>query len=621
MSFPDDDLRISGPIGIPVSGSDIRINYNDNCKIIAAANNANIGVANIGPQLIFFFDASGDAVWHNTVLPLTSDDNFHRNPSVDWTSDGIAWAITTGSPNHTFPDQLRFLRCYKSTDNGATWHPDTDFSLSLPGDQNSVKSPRMWIDHSPSSTYKDRIYVIWSNDTKVMFRRRIYNDATMSYIWEPPVQLSGPETTATGSSCDITTDPYGKVCAFWNDVGEDTHDPPNQTGSKYLFFKELPGGGSTTTNPVVKITPGPWFGSSHISIPSFTTHHKSISGGAYQTVQKIDYYTDDDYTTKNSYIYVVWADLNGGSGCKDPGDAPGTSVSSSCRTRIWFSRSNKGGISWDAPKMINDSSNLNDQFHPRLAVDETNGQLVVVYYDTINDPGRLRTDIWMQTSEDNGVTWSSAIQVTKDQTDETTIGHNQFQYGDYIGLTGYAGTLFPSWTDRRNGTIEEIWTRLSRVPAPTDQLCSPSDPILTSATVTFTTLGPNHNDHDDKDNRTHVTVDINTARNENAAHIDSDFGEFTDAAINDEKDTYSLQINGPWFTKSRIQKGYVRIRADPTGDDTWIFQFVVDLRFSNNTFIHIDPNTIFTQTEDKKKEIYVGITSQSVIDLLSSPWL
>jgi hypothetical protein len=31
---------------------------------------------------------------------------------------------------------------------------------------------------------------------------------------------------------------------------------------------------------------------------------------------------------------------------------------------------------------------------PRLAVDNTTGDLMVVYYDTVNDPNRVKTDIW-----------------------------------------------------------------------------------------------------------------------------------------------------------------------------------------------------------------------------------
>ena len=37
-------------------------------------------------------------------------------------------------------------------------------------------------------------------------------------------------------------------------------------------------------------------------------------------------------------------------------------------------------------------------------------------------------------------------------TDETIAGADSGnQYGDYNSLSGYAGTFFPSWTDRRNG--------------------------------------------------------------------------------------------------------------------------------------------------------------------------
>ena len=109
--------------------------------------------------------------------------------------------------------------------------------------------------------------------------------------------------------------------------------------------------------------------------------------------------------------------------------------------------------------MINNQASLNDQFNPWLAVDETNGRLVVIYYDTVDDPGRLRTDVWYQTSSDDGVTWSTSVKVTTAQTDETVAGADSGnQYGDYNGLSGYAGKFFSSWTDRRNGSREEIWT-------------------------------------------------------------------------------------------------------------------------------------------------------------------
>ena len=83
---------------------------------------------------------------------------------------------------------------------------------------------------------------------------------------------------------------------------------------------------------------------------------------------------------------------------------------------------------------------------------------MLVYYDTVADTGRLKTDVWMQSSTDGGVSWSDAQKVTTQQTDEATANKdNGNQYGDYIGLTGYAGQFFACWTDRRGGSFEEIW--------------------------------------------------------------------------------------------------------------------------------------------------------------------
>jgi len=89
---------------------------------------------------------------------------------------------------------------------------------------------------------------------------------------------------------------------------------------------------------------------------------------------------------------------------------------------------------------------------------------VVIYQDTVNDAGRLKADVWMQTSTDDGQTWTNAVRVTSAASDETTAGADPNQYGDYTGLSGFLGTFFPSWTDRRAAGAEEIWTsRLSVV--------------------------------------------------------------------------------------------------------------------------------------------------------------
>src|SRR5439155_13917171 len=120
-----------------------------------------------------------------------------------------------------------------------------------------------------------------------------------------------------------------------------------------------------------------------------------------------------------------------------------------CKTRIWFSRSTDGGATWRSKVMLNNQASLNDQYNQAMAVDPTTGALGIIYYDTVGDAARLKTDVWYQSSGDGGVTWTPAVKITTAQTDETAASANSGnQYGDYNGISGFAGVFFPSWTDR-----------------------------------------------------------------------------------------------------------------------------------------------------------------------------
>src|SRR5205085_5635843 len=118
---------------------------------------------------------------------------------------------------------------------------------------------------------------------------------------------------------------------------------------------------------------------------------------------------------------------------------------------------------------LNNQSGLNDQFNPFLAVDETNGTIGAIYYDTVADSGRLKVDVYYQMSSDGGATWQPAVKVTTAMTDETVAGADSGnQFGDYNSLSGFGNAFFPSWTDRRNNAKEEIWTaKVTTSTAPT----------------------------------------------------------------------------------------------------------------------------------------------------------
>ena len=253
------------------------------------------------------------------------------------------------------------MRNYYSLTNGATW----TFDGTPSGSQVEVDKEMMWADHSASSIYQNRIYAIWHNGDPAFMNRRT---AGTSGTWlAAPVQVSGAETTGTAIGGDVKTNSTGDVFGAWPD-----------TGSRGLYVVKSINGGSSFTAPVKIATT---YTSYDIGIPSFNNRRALIyvTLGAYRSGARDE-------------VYATWTDLSGVSGCSSSADEPRTNVSSSCKTRIWFSRSTDGGATWSTPVKINDQPGLNDQFNQWMAVDETSGAIAIMYYDTVSDAWRTKTE-------------------------------------------------------------------------------------------------------------------------------------------------------------------------------------------------------------------------------------
>ncbi len=427
------NLRVSGAQTVARSESDIRINPWNSSLIISASNN----IQSSGRQGMYWSTNAG-STWGQTLLNLVTGDALHSDPTVDWTSNGTAWSTTLGI---TSGMQLR-LRVYRSTNNGATW----TFDSTASGSQTGVDKQMVWADHGLMSPYVNNIYAIWHTGNPAYFNTR--NGQTGA--WGSVIQLSGAESTGTTIGADVRTSSAGHVFAFWP-----------TSGNRQIIVRKSTNGGASFAAAVSAATSFSNPGAVGIAVPAFANRRilTYVSGGAYRAPSVFG-------TVDN--VYVSWSDLSGAPGCNSPGQQPGTNVNSDCKTRIWFTRSTNGGATWEAKRMINDQAGKNDQFNQWLTVDETNGTVAIIYYDTVEDAGRKKTHVFYQASLDHGATWSQPFRITTAQTDETVAGA-EFgnQYGDYNGLSGVARNFFPSWTDRRNNAREEIWTaQLSELSAP-----------------------------------------------------------------------------------------------------------------------------------------------------------
>jgi hypothetical protein len=408
------NVRTSGAQTASRSESDIRINFWNPLKIIAASNN----IGGSGTQGMYW-SSDGGVTWGQTTLSLASGDSMHSDPTVDWSSDGTAWSTTMGINGSVLK-----VQSYKSVNSGATW----TFDGTISGTQTNTDKQMQWIDHSASSAYANNNYVIWHNGNPAFMNRRNASG------WGTPIQVSNTAATGTCIGGDVKTNSAGDVFGFFPD-----------TGSRGIFVVKSTNGGTSYGTPVKLATT---YRGYDIGVPSFANRRVLVyvSGGAYK-----------NGTTNN--VYASWSDLSGDTGCNATTSEPGTSVTSTCKTRIWFARSLDGGATWSAAVKVNNQSGLNDQFNQFIAVDETNGTLGLIYYDTVADAGRKKTDVYYQMSTNGGASWDAAVKVTTAMTDETSSGADSGnQYGDYNSLSGYANAFFPSWTDRRSAAKEEIWT-------------------------------------------------------------------------------------------------------------------------------------------------------------------
>lgn len=134
-------------------------------------------------------------------------------------------------------------------------------------------------------------------------------------------------------------------------------------------------------------------------------------------------------------------------------DRPSTG---SADTDIYVRFSNNNGATWSSRVRVNDDTvgNGKSQFLPRIAIDQTSGNIAVSFYDCRNSPGNNTTELWATISTDGGATFLPNVKVSAGVSSAlvTAISSTGFDYGDYCGLCFHGGTFYPCWADNSNST-------------------------------------------------------------------------------------------------------------------------------------------------------------------------
>jgi hypothetical protein len=177
----------------------------------------------------------------------------------------------------------------------------------------------------------------------------------------------------------------------------------------------------------------------------------------------------------------------------------------SVNTNIYVRYSDDNGVTWSPPIKVNDDNSGRSHFWPRLAVDQTNGDVAVSWYDARNDPGfgpgdtdgTPNTDVefFATLSQNGGRTFYPNVQVAAGPSNVLGQPDFGFDFGDYSGLAFYGGNFYPCWADNSNstgnnpdGTLNGLDVYTARVIAPPHPLTLGDDrfdPNETSDTATF----------------------------------------------------------------------------------------------------------------------------------------
>jgi len=134
-------------------------------------------------------------------------------------------------------------------------------------------------------------------------------------------------------------------------------------------------------------------------------------------------------------------------------------LAGSTNTDIYVRYSDNSGASWSGAVRVNDDAGSASQFLPRLAVDQTTGELGVSWYDTRNDPLNVQAELFGAFSTDGGATFTPNVKISARASSEAgadppPAGYPDLDYGDYTGSSFAAGKLFPAWADNSNSTGE-----------------------------------------------------------------------------------------------------------------------------------------------------------------------
>ena len=384
----------------------ICINPKNTNQIVAGANITNC-----------YYSTNGGLTW--TAQTLTSTYGVYGDPIVMVDTMGYFYYFHLSNP--TSGNWIDRMVCQKSTNAGLTWSNGSYAGLNYPKEQDKEG---VVIDRR-----NNYIYMSWtqfdnygsssqSDSTKILFSKS--TDGGLTWSSTVRIDKSGGDCVDSDNTVEgavPAVNPTGDIYVAW--AG------PKIRNSQYgIFFSKSTDQGATWLASPIYVTnqPGGW---------DYGIQGISRSNGLPQTCCDV---SNGPY---RGNIYINWTDSAGNTDHD-----------------VKLIKSTNGGLNWSTVKRVNNDPAGKEQFFSWMTIDQATGYLYFVFYDRRNYSDNLTTDVYMARSTDGGETFTNFLVSST----PFVPGGSTF-FGDYNGISAYAGKVRPIWTRLVGGQLS-IWTAI-----------------------------------------------------------------------------------------------------------------------------------------------------------------
>ncbi|MBF9223831.1 T9SS type A sorting domain-containing protein [Hymenobacter ruricola] len=365
-----------------------------------------------------YFSTNGGQTW--TRQQLTSPQTVYGDPGVACDTTGAFYFLHltnpgTGGLSYPFIDRMQVQRAASVA---GSFSLRGSFGLNPPKQQD-----KGWL---AVDRRTNALYCTWTefdtyaslnarDSTRILFSRSLDGAQT----WSAPVRISRRGGDARDESNTVegavpAAGPNGEVYVSW-------------AGPRGIEFNRSLDGGLTWPQGERLVSPQP--GGWAYGVPGLDR-----SNGLPVTA------CDLSRGPRRGTLYVNWTDQRNG-----PSD-----------TDVWLASSADGGLTWTAPRRVNNDPAGTHQFLTWMAVDQVTGYLWFVFYDRRNYPaGSEQTDVYGARSTDGGLTFQN-FRLSQTPFTPDDLGF----LGDYNNITAHNNVVRPCWTRMEANLTTSVWTAL-----------------------------------------------------------------------------------------------------------------------------------------------------------------